>query len=877
MSEQLIKTPCTFGDNGNFLLERELGSGGMGGVYMGRDKMLDRPVAVKVMLKELGSDAEFVEKFKREAQSVARLIHPNIAQVYSYGICDGMPYIAMELASGGSLYSIMNANPGKTDVARVIKICQQVAQALQCASDQGCVHGDVKPENILLDANGNAKLVDFGLAAMQKDTNEIWGTPYYISPEKVKKEPIDFRADMYSLGGTLYHALTGVAPFEGEDSIAVVKKRFDGDPKKPSEIRPDLTPAIDGLVMKMLAFDKENRYPSFEALLEAFKEVLTTGLTRKEDRPDVGASAKTGKPATATGGRKVIMRRRAMIRPGGTKTTSIKKNLEGEEPNEDPESKASDSEEDEEEGGGSIVGKVIGVVVGVIVLIALVVGGLIWYKVADAKAREKEHQTQIVGGIEKARAAIRDTLSSAAKFADDFDAFAQKAIDEVEKPTAELQKILPAEEAALLKPGPSKELLDAIAATNSVQPAAEAPAPAPAATNAPPAAAAATNAPPAEAKGEKKPEAKDEKKADAKGETKADGKDAKKAEDKKPEEEKKPEAAPPSQAVITMNELWERAYGCQASAIRIRHSVRKILAKGAEADALVAETAEVVDKLAELSRTLVDMLEQVKISKDVENVKKGISFIKSKGESTVAQTTRRLRIEKLEAERKAKAEAAAAAEKERLEKQEAERKALVESETKAVKDKFEMIAAQGCFRQLDWKSALRQLETVKADLKTPEGQLAADIELRKVNDMKKVHDIFIKNLNGHVFRGKLKGAKVTSVNEREIQLAKGDGKSKLKLSWQKFYKDYPGNLNEIMNLFVVNTRSSNAKYRLNLKDWADAMTGAALTMKIVCAEVNGAIERAENLAKQVVKEFPEYAKTAQEIFPDIEFEKGDSE
>ena len=97
---------------------------------------------------------------------MARLVHPNIAQIYSYGICNGMPYMAMELASGGSLYSIMNANPGKTDIARVIKICQQVAQALQCASDQGFVHGDVKPENILLDDNGNAKLVDFGLAAM---------------------------------------------------------------------------------------------------------------------------------------------------------------------------------------------------------------------------------------------------------------------------------------------------------------------------------------------------------------------------------------------------------------------------------------------------------------------------------------------------------------------------------------------------------------------------------------------------------------------------------------------------------------------------------------------------------------------------------------
>ena len=198
----------------------------------------------------------------------------------------------------------------------------------------------------------------------------------------------------------------------------------------------------------------------------------------------------------------------------------------------------------------------------------------------------------------------------------------------------------------------------------------------------------------------------------------------------------------------------------------------------------------------------------------------------------------------------------------------------METETKAASEKFETIAAQGCFRQLDWKSALRQLETIKSDFKTPEGQLAADMEMRKVNDMKKVHDIFIKNLNGHVFRGKLKGAKVTSVNDREMQLEK-DGKSKAraKIAWQKFYKDYPGNLNEIMNLYIVNARNPNSKFKLNLRDWADAMTGAALTMKIVCSEVNGAVERAETLAKEIVKQYPDYAKTAQEIFPDIEFEK----
>ena len=129
MSASLIKTPGVFGDNGNFLLEREIGSGGMGGVYMGRDKRLDRPVAVKVMLKELGADADFVERFKKEAQAAARLIHPNIVQVYSYGICEGMPYIAMELAAGGSLFSLMGVAPGKTDIQRVLKVCQQIGRA----------------------------------------------------------------------------------------------------------------------------------------------------------------------------------------------------------------------------------------------------------------------------------------------------------------------------------------------------------------------------------------------------------------------------------------------------------------------------------------------------------------------------------------------------------------------------------------------------------------------------------------------------------------------------------------------------------------------------------------------------------------------------
>ena len=841
MSEPLIQTPGVFGENDNFLLERELGSGGMGGVYMGRDKMLDRPVAVKVMLKEYGDDAEFVEKFKKEAQSAARLIHPNIAQVYSYGICKGLPYIAMELAAGGSLFTLMNANRGKTDVARVLKVCQQVAQALQCASDQGCVHGDVKPENILFDANGNAKLVDFGLAAMQKETSEIWGTPYYISPEKVKKEPVDFRSDMYSLGGTLYHALTGVAPVEGDDPIAVVKKRFEATPKKPSEIRPDLTPAIDALVMKMLALDKANRYPSFEALLEAFKNVLTTGLTAAAQKQPSAPAAGSKKKTLAAGPRRLTTAH------GARRLATPKRPMPV---------KAPEPNDEEEESGGNLGMKVVGAVVGGILLIGAVIGGLVWYQVADKKARAADEASQIATGIQKAREAISEALNGAVKFADDFEVFAAGAITACEKPTAELKKILPEAQGAMLKPGPSKELLDAIAATNDVPPAAETP------------------------KDEKKP-------ATTNVVTKAASTNEVAAATNAVETAAATNAAPAAveipQVVLDINELWNRAYTCQACAIRIRHKARQLLKKGAEADAIKGTTQTDMENLANLSRDLVDGFEQIKTSKDVETVRKGIGFIKAKGEKTVAQTVKQIRLDNLKAEREAKKAAEAAAEEARKKKQEEERKAKVEAETGAVKEKFDAIVAQGCLRQLDWKSALRMLNALKDTLATPEGQLAVDLQIRKVNDMKAVQDIFLKNLKGYVFKGKLRTCQVEEANEKELVLYKPGKQGKIKIPWQKFYSSYPGNLNEIINTYIVNAHNPGAKVRIaSLLEWANAMTGAALTMHLVCGEVNGAVERGNELMRKVVAQFPDYEKTAKDIFPDMSFDeeaaaKGDSE
>ena len=848
MSASLIKTPGVFGDNGNFLLEREIGSGGMGGVYMGRDKMLDRPVAVKVMLKELGADADFVERFKKEAQAAARLIHPNIVQVYSYGICEGMPYIAMELAAGGSLFSLMGVAPGKTDIQRVLKVCQQTALALQCATDQGVVHGDVKPENILLDSNGNAKLVDFGLAAMQKDTDEIWGTPYYIAPEKVKKDTVDFRADMYSLGATLYHALTGVAPFEGDDSVAVVKKRFEGAPRKPSEIRPEITPAIDNLVMKMIALDKDNRYPSFEALLQAFTDVLTTGLTQKADRPEG-----TARPSMVAGARKTVVRgRRVMMKRSGA---TVVKKLERPDP-EDPDLPKDDDEESEE--GGNLGKKVLLFVIGGILAIGLVVGGLFWFISANARAREAEIHAQIVNKIGEARKSIQATRDLTLKFDDEFRGFAQKATDECTHFTEELRKLLPAF-ADSMKPPASAELLKAIALTNVTQQVV---------SNAAPTATAQTNAPTATAQTNATATAASAVAAPAKKEAVA--KQTTQDAGDKPKDD-----APPL-AIKDICELWERAYSCQASQIKISLQVKKILAECDKMSALNDETEAGARALGDLSLTVKDLYDQLTSSPDVVNVKKGIAFIKSKGEKTLKQTVRELTIKKAEAQRAAKAAEQHRLEEERKKRLAEEKAALIEQETSAISSKFDAIAAQGCFRQLDWKSAKRQLENASAEFKTAEGQLALQLQLKKVEQMKMIQDLFINKLKGYTFKGKLKGMTVVNVNEKEIQLLRNDKKMKkpVKIAWQKFYRDFPGNFNEILNHFVVAGRKN---ANLNLRDWADAMSGAALTMRLVCAEVEGAIAKSEQLVKDVAKQFPEYQKTLKDIFPDITIEESTEE
>ena len=675
--EQMIPTPSDFG---HFVLEKELGHGGMGGVYLARDKMLDRKVAIKVMLKTLGDDPAFVERFQREAQAAARLNHPNIAQIYSFGKELGMPYIAMELVSGGSLDKEMEQHPGTLDPVRVMTIGQRVADALALAAEQGLVHGDVKPENVLIDADGNPKLVDFGLAAMQGDSNEIWGTPYYISPEKVRRQKIDYRADIYSLGGTLYHALTGVAPFEGADATEVVKARFNGPPRKPSEVRPDLPPEIDAIILRMLEVEPSMRYPTYQSLLGDFKRYLAKAGPVKKP-------AKSSGPKIKIKGAKIKMN----LTPEETARLETAK-LEAVE-GLPADGEAGDGAAEAPKKKGLSVGMIVGLVaLGLLLLIGAVVGGLIWYVHAeDARVKREAHQA-LVDTRDKARTAVETTLKSIAKFGEDFHALVAKGDKEVDNAVRQVKAAVPGDMQELVKPyleaPPTKDIAAAIDYTNQLFIAASAQAKADAnaaaaeqkaaaesaaansATNAP----AATNA---VAKADAKTAGTNAvAKADAKAGTnavaKVAAKDAKKAEPAKaaepaPEGEKKADDKDAADAnvpaaVKQFVELWADVWACRAAEIRVQGNVILLLRKGEALAALKdREDADAVRALAKLSQELVDGFETMRGMKCVEQTQRKAAVIRTRSVSLVRSAQQQIKrvIDKAAREAKAKAEQAA--------------------------------------------------------------------------------------------------------------------------------------------------------------------------------------------------------------------------
>ena len=269
---------------GSFLLLELLGMGGMGGVYIAKDETLGRLVAIKVMLESLGADEEFVTSFRNEAQAIAKLNHPHITQIYSFGQERGQPYIVMELVRGTRLDDLIHEATEPLNQGMIMQMALEVSEGLGAADDAGIIHGDVKPENILFDEKDSVKLVDFGLASSAHSGSEdkaIWGTPYYIAPEKVLRHKPDARSDIYSLGATLYHILTGHPPFEGENPIEVVKARLNTPPPPMKEYREDINEQVERVIMRCLELEPARRYPNYKSLISDLRKVVAEiGVTR---------------------------------------------------------------------------------------------------------------------------------------------------------------------------------------------------------------------------------------------------------------------------------------------------------------------------------------------------------------------------------------------------------------------------------------------------------------------------------------------------------------------------------------------------------------------------------------------------------------------
>lgn len=252
----------------------ELGRGGMAIVFHGRDRHLDREVAIKVLPFSLAFDAEFVERFQREARTAAKLEHPHIIPIYRVGRSGRVIYFVMKFLRGASLSDVLRKR-GKLPPAEIRKLLAETASALGYAHQNGVVHRDIKPDNIMFDEGGRAVVTDFGIAkagtgTQLTGTGMVVGTPHYMSPEQVRAQPLDGRSDIYSLGIVAYQCLVGSVPFDGEDAFSIGYKHI-SEPLPEPELKTADEVRLFGIIRRMTAKAPEDRYQSAEELLAAIE------------------------------------------------------------------------------------------------------------------------------------------------------------------------------------------------------------------------------------------------------------------------------------------------------------------------------------------------------------------------------------------------------------------------------------------------------------------------------------------------------------------------------------------------------------------------------------------------------------------------------
>jgi serine/threonine-protein kinase len=298
-----------------YVIRRKLGSGGMADVYLAEDQELGRRVALKLLNARHAADDQFVERFRREAQSAAGLNHPNIVSIFDRGRAEGTYYIAMEYLDGRTLKELLVRN-GPTPVPIAIDYARQILGALSFAHRNGIVHRDIKPHNIVVGKDGRLKVTDFGIArsgaSQMTEAGSIVGTAQYLSPEQARGAPVDQRSDLYSLGIVLYEMLTGKVPFTGDTPVEIAMKHLSQVPDPPSKLRPNIPHDLDAVVMRAIAKDPDQRYGSAEEM-EADLARVARGVAVSPQTEEAMTQVLSG--AGATTAATMVTRPRAVAPP----------------------------------------------------------------------------------------------------------------------------------------------------------------------------------------------------------------------------------------------------------------------------------------------------------------------------------------------------------------------------------------------------------------------------------------------------------------------------------------------------------------------------------------------------------------------------------
>ena len=260
-----------------YQITERIGVGGMAEVYRAQDNVLGRVVAVKVMLPQYAADENFAKRFKQEAASAANLQSPYIVNVYDWGQDEGTYYIVMEFVRGSDLKTAINER-GAINQRKVAEIGSQVCQALSVAHKQDIIHRDIKPQNIMVQPDGNVKVMDFGIARAKNSTMDktaaVLGTAHYISPEQAQGKDLTAASDIYSLGVVMYEAATGKLPFDGPDAVSVAMKQVQETPVPPREVNPDIDPNLEAIIMKAMSKNPAERFATAQDMRYALNDFL---------------------------------------------------------------------------------------------------------------------------------------------------------------------------------------------------------------------------------------------------------------------------------------------------------------------------------------------------------------------------------------------------------------------------------------------------------------------------------------------------------------------------------------------------------------------------------------------------------------------------